>query len=452
MIGENENAGEVAIVRRDSARTDEGLRVEVRVREADVEAPSSDGGQAARFVMGSESTIRWAVLGAVLLIAGLYVGPRIGKGWVPADDGTLGQSAVRVLQGQLPHRDFVEIYTGGLSMLHALAFRALGVNLMSLRICVFAFFLMWLPAVYYIALRFTSPLGAGLTTLVSVAWSFPNYPAAMPSWYNLFLATFGAAALLRFLDNRKRRWLFVAGLCGGASILVKIIGAYYVAGALLFLIFLEQSESRSDSEHRNSLGYRVFSACGLLAFIGTLIYVMHARLSLTETYHFVLPSSVLVAMILVGERAAGAGTRERFRSLLHLGVPFGSGVLLPIVIFLTPYVVSGALGSVVSGVLSSAVARARDLAVIRPAPPQYVVFVVPLVVLLAAAMYWDKFQGRAVGAALGLGAAVVVVRATQSASVLSGVWFSAVMLTPVVVMGGAAAIVRTEKTGRRCTT
>ena len=118
------------------------------------------------------------------------------------------------MQGQLPHRDFAEIYTGGLSMIHALAFRVFGVNLMSLRICVFLFFLAWIPAVYYIALRFTSALGAGVVTLLAVAWSYPNYPAAMPSWYNLFFATFGAAALLRYLEVRRARWLFVAGVCG----------------------------------------------------------------------------------------------------------------------------------------------------------------------------------------------------------------------------------------------
>src|SRR6202158_916351 len=158
----------------------------------------------------------------------------------------------------------------GLSFIHALAFRMFGVNLMSLRICAFLFFLAWIPAVYYVALRFTSAIGAGAITLLAVAWSFPNYPAAMPSWYNLFFATFGAAALLRYLDVRRARWLFVAGLCGGVSILIKVIGAYYIAGVLLILAFLEQNEqsyerSYEHSDHesagpgKSAVSYRVFS-------------------------------------------------------------------------------------------------------------------------------------------------------------------------------------------------
>ena len=76
----------------------------------------------------------------------------------------------------------------------------------------------------------------------------------MPSWYNLFFATFGAAALLRYLEVRTRRWLFVAGVCGGLSILMKVIGAYYIAGVLLFLAFLEQSESSEKGSEKSAGG------------------------------------------------------------------------------------------------------------------------------------------------------------------------------------------------------
>src|SRR5664279_2062237 len=246
--------------------------------------------------------MRLVVLLAVMAIAGTYVGMHIGKGWVAADDGTLSQSALRVLQGQLPHRDFGEIYTGGLSFLHALAFRLLGVNLMSLRICVFLFFLAWLPTVYYIALRFTSPMAAGMVTLVAVVWSYPNYPAAMPSWYNLFFATFGAAALLRYLEVRTRRWLFIAGVFGGVSILIKVIGAYYVAGVLLFFAFLEQSENDSvdDQIEAKDWVYRGVSGTALLLFLVTIVNLLWARMTAAELYQFVLPAGVLAGLVLIG--------------------------------------------------------------------------------------------------------------------------------------------------------
>ncbi len=399
--------------------------------------------------------VRWLVLGVVWAVAALYVGVHIGKGWVPADDGTLSQSALRVLQGQLPHRDFAEIYTGGLSFIHALAFRAFGVNLMSLRICVFLFFLAWVPAVYYVALRFTSAIGAGAVTLLAVAWSYPNYPAAMPSWYNLFFATFGAAALLRYLEARTRRWLFMAGVCGGVSVLIKVIGAYYIAGALLFLAFLEQSESQSENEcaegesSENCWLYRMFSVGAMLLFLTALVHLLRVRLGVAELYEFVLPSAVVVGLILLGERSVRARTGQRFRILWRAVIPFLCGVAVPIVVFLIPYARSGMVGKFLFGVTSSAISRSADLGVIRPVGIEGLMFALPLVGVLAAAMFWDKLQGRVVGAALGLGAVAIAVRATQSFAIVRGVWCSVAALTPIVVLLGAALAFAPRKPGAR---
>ena len=317
------------------------LNLEVWVREVNGSAEAC-GATSQRHEKNESWGVRVAVLAAVLVIAGIYTGVHINKGWVPADDGSLSQSALRVMQGQLPHRDFGEIYTGGLSFIHALAFRVLGVNLMSLRICVFLFFLAWLPAVYYIASRFTSALAAGAITLLAVAWSYPNYPAGqcLP-WYNLFFATFGAAALLRYLDVRTRRWLFVAGVCGGVSILIKVIGAYYIAGVFLFLAFLEQSESSRASDNspvettadepskkQNSWPYRLFSVSALLLFLATVIRVLGDRLGMADLYHFVLPSAVVVGLILLGEAGVRAGSAQRFKTMFHALIPFLSGLAL----------------------------------------------------------------------------------------------------------------------------
>jgi hypothetical protein len=55
-------------------------------------------------------------------------------------------------------------------------------------------------------------------------------------------------------------------------------------------------------------------------------------------------------------------------------------------------------------------------------------------------MFGKHFQGRVVGAAVALLAIVIIVRATRSEIVYSGVWFSVAMLTPVVVVAGVASI------------
>ena len=434
-------------------RIDPPLSVEIRVHEQGTEpVEATSNGEVAVLTAAPWWLNQLTVLAVVLAIAGIYAGFHISRGWAPSDDGALSQSALRVMQGQLPHRDFAEIYTGGLSFIHALAFRAFGVNLMALRICVFLFFLAWLPAVYYIALRFTSAIAAGGITLLAVAWSYPNYPAAMPSWYNLFFATFGAAALLRYLEARTRRWLFVAGLCGGVSILIKVIGAYYIAGALLSLAFLEQSDNSRESSERssekgaadegsqNSWPYRVFSVSALLLFLATLLYVLHSRLGVAELYQFVLPSAVLVGLILMGERSVRAGAGQRFRRILRTVIPFLGGCISPVVVFLLPYARLGALGQFLSGVTSSAFSRSIVLGVLRPVSVEKSIFALVLVGLIAAAMYLREFQGKIVSAAVGLGLTVMLVKAATSSAIILGVWYSAATLTPLVVLLGAAVV------------
>src|SRR5579884_2250660 len=78
-----------------------------------------------------------------LVVSAVYMLSWAKTGWLAQDDGTLAQSALRVSHGQLPHRDFVERYSGALSFYNAAAFRLFGVNLTALRIAMFLVFLAW---------------------------------------------------------------------------------------------------------------------------------------------------------------------------------------------------------------------------------------------------------------------------------------------------------------------
>src|SRR6516225_8748469 len=97
-------------------------------------------------IRSSASRAHWIVFFLVWAVSVGYMASHLKRGWVPHDEGTLGQSAERVLNGQLPHRDFDD-YTGGLTFAHALAFREFGISSTSMRLVLFAFFVPWVPAV-----------------------------------------------------------------------------------------------------------------------------------------------------------------------------------------------------------------------------------------------------------------------------------------------------------------
>ena len=384
----------------------------------------------------------------MLGVAAGYVGWHLDRGWVPLDEGSLAHAAERVLQGELPHRDFDDVYTGGLAVLNAAAFRLFGATLWSMRLVLFAAFLIWVPAVQYVASRFVQPLLAGAVTLLAVVWSLPNYPAPMPSWYNLFLATAGVAALLRFLDEGHRRWLFAAGLAGGASFLVKVVGLYYIAGVLLFLAFHAHAQSRraSGSASRAGRGYAVFATAALLLFVAALVAVIRVRLSPPELTLFVLPGALVAALLARNEWTIPAGTSsERFRMLARLVVPFALGALLPVALFLLPYARTGALGAFAHGVFVLPAKRIGHASFALPPATLLALLPAAIAALLVArpsAQGRLAMPGRRATLGVALALAATLVASASVSGVYRAVLFSLRGLLPVIAIAAVALLAR----------
>ena len=389
--------------------------------------------------------LEFAVPVAVWLASALYVWSRLDRGWWPHDEGTIAQGTERVLNGQLPHRDFGDAYTGGLSYVHAFAFWAFGTELTSLRLVLFGFFLAWVPAVYYVASRFLGPPAAGAVVLVAVSWSVPNYTASMPSWYNTFLAVFGTAALLRHLETERRRWLFVAGLCGGASLAIKVVGLYFILAVLVYLLFREQSlrlaTAAGAPARRSTYGTLVSLFALALASFGLLL--IRSRFGPGEVVNFLVPVASLAAFVLWSEyRTPGGEDRARARNLLTLVVPFGAGVIVPIGLFLIPYVASGAVGDLVDGAFITPMRRV-DFAALSPPSPATLLALIPLAALLGFAR---SLSGRskatewlaAAALVFVLGAALVGVRRQPLMYWLT--WQSLRAIVPFLTLGGLAVL------------
>lgn len=177
-----------------------------------------------------------------------YVFACLDQGWIPHDEGQLGLTVQRILAGELPHRDFVEPYTGGLGYYHAIWCMGGGLSAGVIRLSLLPWFAVYCGVLYWLSKRVTAWPGAMLVTALGTALTVPIYPAAMPSWFNLFFAVLGAAALLRYHETERTSWLVTAGLCGGLSIAVKIVGIFFAAAAIAFLLYraLSHLATRSD--------------------------------------------------------------------------------------------------------------------------------------------------------------------------------------------------------------
>jgi hypothetical protein len=289
---------------------------------------------------------------ATIAAASLYVAAHLGAGWIPHDEGQLGQAAERTLRGELPHRDFDDMYTGGLSLLGAAALKCWGVQSESLRIMLGLAFVPAIAAFYYLARRMLAPPAAAVATLLATVLSVPVYSAAMPSWYNLFCAVLGTAALARFVETGGRRWLLAAGLCGGASILIKITGLYFIAAALLFLAFREQLESElaepAPADSGRWYSWLISAALCAFALLGVL-FIPSGRPEMNVA-HFTVPLAGLAGFLLWRERGRSRGpSRERWRLMASMAAPLAAGVAAPVAAWIAYYAAEGALGDLYTG-------------------------------------------------------------------------------------------------------
>ena len=385
----------------------------------------------------------------VWITSGVYLGSNLMRGWIAVDDGTAAQSAERVLRGQLPHRDFVDVYTGGLSYLHALAFREFGVNLGSLRWMLFLFFLIWVPALYFLATELTEDWAAAGLTLLAVVWSVPNFPSPMASWYNLFFATFGVAALFCYVKRPLARWLFAAGICGGLSFLVKSVGLYYIAGVLLFLVYREQSQPGASTQPagKASRVYSGFVAASLLGFLGMIGMLVRQQFEVTVLVHFVLPSAALAALLIAREwsgRSPSHSSVERFLALFRMDVPFLAGVILPVALFLIPYIKAHALPDFFQGVFVLPAKRVLG-PFVPPTRPELLLFP-PILAIIIDLGYRTRGRERAIFTGVVSLLGVFLLIASFRHQVAYGVlWQTIRGMIPVVTAIGVAALYYYQK-------
>lgn len=403
--------------------------------------PSVSSAPAAAGRLHRSADWRWLLLGVVLLSA-VYVGWHLGRGWVALDEGMLGQSAERVLRGELPHRDFDEAYTGGLTYLSAAAFKLFGTTLFSLRVVLLAVFLAWIPAVYYIASRVVRPIAAAGVTLLCVVWSLPNYPAPLPSWYNLFLAVFGTAALFRWLEQPRARWVVAAGVAAGLSCLVKVIGLYYVASVLLFMVFQAHEQARASGDRRRGIAYSAFVTASLLAFSAALLLLVRRQLFAGEVIQFVVPGALIAGSLIHREWTQPAGrSADRFLRLGRLLAPFLAGVALPIALFLVPFAQGHAIGALLNGVFILPTKR-FGVASYPMLSPWSMLGLIPAALLL---FYGRRMAGRMTRVHVLALTAVVTAWFAYTASVpllYRLVWYALRALLPVLVLLGVVALAR----------
>jgi hypothetical protein len=168
---------------------------------------------------------------AILIALGLALAlPRFRSGLDLRDEGFLAYGAVRVMEGQIPNRDFVSLQPPSSFYTAAAAFKLLGTSLASLRILGLVIYLTIPILIYAILRRMTSPPIAFAGAIPALILGIPYFnfvPFAV--WQGIGTSTAAALFYLWAIDFRRGALALASGILTGASLLLRQDQAFYVA-------------------------------------------------------------------------------------------------------------------------------------------------------------------------------------------------------------------------------
>ena len=150
------------------------------------------------------------------------------------DEGILLQGGQRILEGQIPYRDFFSFYTPGSFYLLAAVFKIFGdsfvVARLSLAITGAACSVVTYLLARRVCSRAVSVFAAALATVAGVAYRF----LVLHNWYSTLLACMALYSAVRLLESHKPAWSFATGsFCSLTAMVEQSKGAGLCLGLAL---------------------------------------------------------------------------------------------------------------------------------------------------------------------------------------------------------------------------
>ena len=170
------------------------------------------------------------------------------------DEGMQVYGAVRILNGDIPFKDFFYLYPPGQIYLIAGLFKFFGNTLMTLRLWLIILSSLFSLLVYYISLLFIRKRSAIIVWFLSLIW-ISSYRPISPMVSLLPLVFISCLYMVYFFRKENPRYLLLAGLFAGLCLLFKQEHGVFIIIGELFLFFLFSIEESNKDLTGNILNF-----------------------------------------------------------------------------------------------------------------------------------------------------------------------------------------------------
>ena len=187
----------------------------------------------------------------VIVAVGLAIGlPRYLNGIDLGDEGALAYGAERVLQGQIPHRDFYCNHPPLSSYTAVAMFKLFGTSLASLRILGLCIYLLIPLLVYSLLRHLTKPLIALVAAIPAAIFGMPLYHFIPFASIHAITAMLAAMLfMMRAVFTGRRWWAFGAGLTTALVFVARQdYGGYLSIGILVYALALKFANRKGQGK------------------------------------------------------------------------------------------------------------------------------------------------------------------------------------------------------------
>ena len=182
--------------------------------------------------------------------------PRYRNGIDLADEGFLAYSAVRVLDGEIPNRDFVSLQSPLSFYTVAAVFKFFGTSLITLRTLGLCIYIAITLLVYAIARHLTGPILALMAAILAAILGMPFFnftPFAV--WHGIVTSLITILFTLKFTATNQRRWALLAGTTTALAMLSRHDQGFYLMIAVLIYALTIKHAIRKKPNLGRMLGF-----------------------------------------------------------------------------------------------------------------------------------------------------------------------------------------------------
>jgi len=185
----------------------------------------------------SKAVTIWTASVSTLLLLFLYLFANSKIGYNVYDEGVVSYGATRILNGDVPYKDFWSIYAPGQFYVVAVLFKLFAKKLAVMRMCSIIISLLTVLVSYSIVRKIVDAKSSFLclSTLV-LSYLFWRSSIGSPTHAAVFWSLLSIYFIVRFVAEKRNNELVIAGIFSGMTLLFKQdIGVYSLFAGSLFL-------------------------------------------------------------------------------------------------------------------------------------------------------------------------------------------------------------------------